>query len=342
MADARAISTAELSSFVTENFMPLVPSQVALGSAALYRLTKASKYATQGGKYLSQDIIIAENPAKGSYRGAQNLVIDQGELFTNETWNWKQVYVSMFIDGYTEITTDSKNAAFDYVKKVMKVSVDSLKGLLNWYLLLSDGTGNPDDAGVGKDPEGLPRLISSGLCGNGNVAANSTTGWIAYTNTSAISGYKTVVLDNLDSEYEECVYEDREPDMLLCGVPSFKAIWRGFQNLVQYPMTQAKDLAAIGVRNFMFNKAAVVKDRYMDKKEGAFVAQTTTTRPLLWLHTPSLHLVIHSKRGMTWTGFKEPYDMDAAAAQIFLALNNTCSERRVNGYNSSFNPIASS
>lgn len=112
-----------------------------------------AKKVVDGGKELTFPVIIADGNAN-SYYGDDVMVVDRPDGLNALTYQWKQFYSTVVIDGIEEVMNAGKEAAADLLEGRMKQSEITTANKFE-AMLMGDGTGNSS-----KDWNGLQSLIS--------------------------------------------------------------------------------------------------------------------------------------------------------------------------------------
>ena len=126
------------------------------------------KHMVEGGKELSFPVILANGNA-GSYYGDDVLPVNRPSGLQKLTFDWKQFYSTITIDGIEEIMNAGQAQAADLLEG--RLSQGELTTAESFEeMLCGDGTGNVGGDGTIRDWNGLQNIIADDPT-TGNIGA---------------------------------------------------------------------------------------------------------------------------------------------------------------------------
>ena len=128
----------------------------------------------------------------------------------------------------------------------------------------------------------------------------------------------------------------KRPTMILSNWGAYTDFHNALIVNERYPHPQQdNDLATAGFETVKFKNAVWVVDERAPHTSG-------NVESVYFLHEPAMNLIIHSKRNMSFDGWKEPTDQKVRIAYIDWAGEFILSERRCHGMLSNVNTAATS
>lgn len=278
---------------------------------------KEGKSLIEGGKELTFPVILADGNA-GSYYGDDTLAVSRPGGLQPLTFNWKQFYSTVVLDGIEEIMNAGEAEAASLLEG--RMSQAELTTAENFEeMLCGDGTGNVGGDGTVRDWNGLQNLIAddptTGTIGGLSRATYSKLRNQIY--STAVTGFNTsnagrVAMTTL---WVACKHGSRVPNFAV----TTDAIWVLFDISLQanerYVMSNAdKKLGNAGFPNIVFmGNTTVVSSAYCaaDHMYMMRVAKPKTDG--------GIFLLLSKSRNFKLGKFIEPVDQDKRVAKVLTA-----------------------
>lgn len=267
-----------------------------------------------GGESIVEQLMYADNSTFASYSGYDTLDITPQEGFSAAQYPWKQVAVSVAVNGLEKHQNMGESKLFDLVKAKVKQAEMTMADRLN-TMLYADGTGN-----TGKDFLGLAALVATTVPAvvGGIDSSDPDNDWWRSTVVDANADANPV---RDDDEWANVFYTCTRgggdaPDFVITTQPLFEHYEA---SLVPQLRFTSNDKADSRFQTLEFKGRRI----YFDLN-----CQSGVT---YFLNSKYLQLAVHKDVFMSNTPFKDAPDKDALWSQILTYGNLTTSNRQRQG-----------
>ena len=278
---------------------------------------KNGKHLIDGGKELTFPVILGDGNA-GSYYGDDTLTVSRPGGLQPLTFNWKQFYSTVVIDGIEEVMNAGPEQAADVVEGRMTQSEVTTANKFE-AMLCGDGTGNVGGDGVARDWNGLQNLIAddptTGTIGGLSRATYSQIRNQVY--STAVTAFNTnqAGRNAMTTLWANCTNGGRSPNFALTTVP----IWTLFnlsltQNERFVMENKDKALASAGFKSLTF-----MGDMPVVFSSNALAAHMYMIRIAKPKTDGGTFLLISKQRNFKMGKFIEPVDQDKRVAKVLTA-----------------------
>ena len=266
-----------------------------------------------GGQQIVEPLIHGLNDTVGTYSGYDTLTVTAQTGISAATFDLKQAYATVAIDGYSQMVNAGAQQVIDLLEAKMMQTQESVTDFFDEMLINSDGTGN-----AGKDWLGLIALIGDDTVGPATVGGIDGTDalndwWRSQVNDVAAGA---LVLSDMATMVNDCSNGTDRPDLILTSQKQYEA----YEALLQpQQMFRDESMANAGFRNLLYKDIPIVYDNYVADDDMFFIN--------------SKYLKLRPNRG-TWfttTPFVRPHNQDAIYAQVLMGGQQTVTSRRRQG-----------
>ena len=305
-----------------------------------WMLAKGRVKTETGGKFIVEPLMYATNSTVQAYSGYDRLNIAPTQELTSAEYNWRQAAVSITISGEEELKNSGESAIFDLLASKLKVAELSMRQWLDEILHAATSTKD-----TSKDFLGLDEIIDDRLSFStlGAIDGNAYSFWRNQIGPTGDGNSLMAGADNGSGEDNDPVHLDGSGSTLnevlmhmmnLCGkMQTAPDLIITAQNVFERYETdnlgklQLTDLAMldVGFHALKFRGARMVWN------ENIKTDADNDIRPIYFLNSEFLGFTLHSKRNFMMSNFVSPWDQDARVAQILIAGNMTCNNRRHQG-----------
>lgn len=289
-----------------------------------------------GGKFIEEPLIYATNSTVMAYSGYDRLNVAPTQELTAADYNWRQAAVSISISGEEELKNRGETAVFDLLQQKTRIAEMSLSQWLDERIHLAVGSK------TSKDPLGLDEIIDDqlpystvgsinsatypfwqnkiGMRGDGGGTFFGGSGeansphQIATTSTTTLNEILTRMMNTVGRGVTS-------PDHIICAQEVFERYENDNRNLGRKPLTDL-NMLNVGFDNLMFKGATMMWNQNIKTHADA------DYHSIYFLNSAHIGFTLHSRRNFTISNFVSPWDQDARVAQILLAGNMTCNNRR--------------
>jgi len=284
-----------------------------------YLLMRGRVKTEPGGTEIREPLIYAVNNTVKSYSGYDRLNVTPTEELTSAVYQWKLLAGSISISGEEELKNNGPAAVFKMLQVKADVLEKSMRQRFNEMFLQKVGLMSA------KDFLSLDALVeNSGTFGTvGGIDSNTYTWWQNHHTSIALS--TTTVTDELRKFYHNVSQGIERPDLFLMPQTYFETYEK--ENATKQVLSDTRLLDA-GFENLKFKGVTMMWDPMM---EDSTLRDATDVKTIYGLNTNYLSVTLHARRNFVMTPFQKPYDQDARVAQMFVAGNLTCSNRRFQG-----------
>ena len=266
-----------------------------------------------GGQQIVEPLIHGLNDTVGTYSGYDTLTVTAQTGISAATFDLKQAYATVAIDGYSQMVNAGAQQVIDLLEAKMMQTQESVTDFFDEMLINSDGAGN-----AGKDWLGLIALIGDDTVGPATVGGIDGTDalndwWRSQVNDVAAGA---LVLSDMATMVNDCSNGTDRPDLILTSQKQYEA----YEALLQpQQMFRDESMANAGFRNLLYKDIPIVYDNYVADDDMFFIN--------------SKYLKLRPNRG-TWfttTPFVRPHNQDAIYAQVLMGGQQTVTSRRRQG-----------
>jgi len=299
-----ALTYDDLDVAVRKIYLPDIINQVFKATPFLVRLLAQDNIVVQGGRKIAQPVVYGKLPG-GSYWGFDSFDISYAQTHTYAEWNWKAVYVNVTIPGTDLALADSPEQIIGLLDPKMEAANLTMRDKLA-TMIYGDGTGN-----AGKDLDGLQNGIDDGTSYSNyaGIDRSTETWWKAQYKDA---GGADLTLGLMQEMYGKCTDGDIQPDLILMRQTLYDKVWNLVQPQQRFLSESFAELKEVGFEGFMFNRAAVVVDNYVNPSDAVY-----------FINTRYVQLVINQNKNFDWTPPKTPVQQDAYVRQL-LTMCNLC------------------
>ena len=278
---------------------------------------KEGKVLIDGGKELTFPVIVDDGNA-GSYIGDEVLGVSRPGGLQPLTYNWRQFYSSIVIDGIEEVMNSGPEAAADLLDGRMKQGESTTANAFD-VMLNGDGTGNSS-----KDWNGFQNLIADDPT-TGTIGGLSRVTYSQIRNqtfTTAVTGFNTAQAGRnaMTRLYVDCTKGLRSPNW----GETTKAIWVLYQLSLtaneRYMMDGDKKLASAGFQNILFMGDCPIT--FSDNCLASHLYLMRIQKPKT---TGGIFLVFNRDRHFKLGEFRKPVDQDKRVALV-LSAGQLCTD----------------
>lgn len=274
-----------------------------------------------GGKELTYPVILGRGNA-GSYYGDDKFNISRPEGLQPLTFQWKQFYSTIRIDGIEEIMNAGEGeGAKVFEGRMEQAEITTSEDFET--MLFADGTGNVGGDGTARDWNGLQNIVAddptTGTIGGLSRATYSKIRNQAY--TTAVTGFNTAQAGRnaLTTLWANCTQGQRSPNFITTTV----AIWVLYQLSLttneRYVMEGSdKKLTSAGFPNIAFMNSPVTMSSACS---ASHLYMLRIARPK---STGGMFLIISNQRNFKMEPFIKPIDADYRVAKVLSAGNLGC------------------
>lgn len=281
-----------------------------------------------GGKELTYPVILANGNA-GSYYGDDVLTISRPAGIQPLTYNWKQFYSTIRIDGIEEIMNAGEGLGAKLFEGRMEQAEITTSELFE-TMLFGDATGNVGGDGVARDWNGLQALVADDPTTGtiGGLARASYTKIRNQAYTTAVAAFNTTNAGRiaLTTLWANCTQGQRSPNFITTTV----AIWTLYQISLtsneRFVMSGGdKALTSAGFANTAFMSAPVT---FSSACPASHLYMLRIAKPS---STGGIFLVVSSAKNFKMEPFIKPIDQDIRVSKVLTAGQLCCDAPYLNG-----------
>lgn len=275
----------------------------AVKANALYSYAMASGKVEyeDGGREISNPLIVGRNPNVTSYSYYDTLPVTQTDEFDTVKYGWARVAGSVIISDQEIDENEGSTQIFKLIKGKMEVLEESIKEKFQNYLY---------GAGVGKDPNGLALVVPD----------NPNVGVLGGIDRAKQPQWRTMSVDfagSLNSTTIEEAFDDvlmdmkqgknEKPDLILCGKNIYKMYRKAIRDKISiladgtYASKKMYDLGWDGVT---YGGVTVIYDEDCPVDKAYF------------LNTTYLRMHVLKKTNMKVKELSAPWNQDAIGKRI--------------------------
>lgn len=311
---------------------------------AAYFLMNGRVRTASGGRYISEPLMYTTNPNTMTYRGYDRLNVAPTEELTEAQYNWRLAATSISISGEEKLINSGESAQFSMLKAKTKVAEMSFRQWLDEMIHAATTSKNLNKDFLGLDEITDSRLnfstlggidgstyafwqnqLGPGGDGTGTMPGGTGTGQdnapvhITATSTNELRNLLTRMWNNCAKGSPDT------PDLILTA-----------QNVYERYDADAFDkrrisdpaLAELGFDNIVFKGARMMWNENIATPTDHGLSADDDVRPIYFINSEFMSFTLHTQRNFVMTQFASPWDQDAQVAQILMAGNMTCSNRR--------------
>lgn len=316
-----ATTLANINKKFTDNLSTKTPLQVKLKE-------NDALETVSGGKELTYPVILGNGNA-GSYYGDDVLTISRPAGIQPLTYQWKQFYSSVRIDGIEEIMNAGEGEGAKLFEGRMQQAELTTAEVFE-TMLFGDATGNVGGDGVARDWNGLQNLVpddpTTGSIGGLARATYSKLRNQAY--TTAVTTFNTASAGRnaMTTLWANCTQGQRSPNFVTTTV----AIWVLYQLSLttneRFAMSGSdKALTSAGFPNIAFMSSPVTMSSACP---ASHLYMLRIARPK---STGGMFLIVSNKANFKMQPFIKPIDQDIRVSLVLTAGQLACDAPYLNG-----------
>lgn len=278
---------------------------------------KEGKYLIEGGKELTFPVILANGNA-GSYYGDDVLIVSRPGGLQPLTYNWRQFYSTVTIDGVEEIMNSGEEEAASLLDGRMSQAELTTAEVFE-QMICGDGTGNVGGDGTARDWNGLQNIIpddpTTGTIGG--LSRATYTKLQSQVITTAVSAFNTTQNGRsaMTRLWIACKHGNRVPNFAV----TTDAIWVLFElsltNNERFVMENAdKNMTNAGFPNIMFMGGTSVVSSAFCLASHLYMMRVAKPKT-----DGGIFLLISKSRNFKLGKFIEPLDQDKRVAKVLTA-----------------------
>lgn len=280
------------------------------------KFTSEGQDLVEGGKELKYPVILANGNA-GSYYGDDVFTVSRPAGLQPLTFDWKQFYSTVTIDGIEEIMNAGEAEGANLLEGRMQQAELTTAEKFE-EMLCADGTGNVGGDGTVRDWNGLQNIIpdvnTSGTIGSLSLATYSKLRPQVY--SPAVTAFNTANAGRtaMTRLWVDCKHGSRTPNFAVTTDP----IWVLFQlSLTQnerYDMNADKKMANAGFPSVQFMGGTTVVSSSFCLANHMYMMRVAKPKT-----TGGIFLVVSKSRNFKMGKFIEPVDQDKRVAKVLTA-----------------------
>ena len=305
------IGTNTVTSIARRYILPTVVDTVYGDNVVFFRLNRARKRLVSGGTQIDVPWMYARMAAGGPYRGYEVLNMVPSDTVKNGSWDWKQQYVPVVVDGLTMIQVDSPDAVVNYLDLQFQQATMEMSDNL--------GTGVWSDGSNAKQIDGLEAAVDDGgvAATYGNLSRASNT----FLNATDDSTSAALTLGVMQSAFMSASSGGRHPTLIASRVEQYNRFWALNASNQEFPVQPAghdEQLASAGFTNVLFNNVPWVVDEKVPDGPNA------SNSGIYLLNEDYLTYIVSTRADFYLEDFQTPTDQDAMSAKLLWAGNLLC------------------
>ena len=306
---------------------------------AAWLLSQGRVKTETGGKFIAEPLMYATNSTVQAYSGYDRLNISPTQELTEADYNWRQAAVSITISGEEELKNSGETAVFDLLKSKLKVADMSMRQWLDekFHAAASSKDTNKDVLGLDEIIDDSPdagwgtlgainsatysfwrNQVGPNMAGGNTMPGGTGDGGID--DPVHISAATSDFNDVLNRMMNNCGKMQTAPDLIITSQTAFEHYENNNNDKLQLTDLSMMD---IGFHALRYRGARMVWNENI--KTGGTGADT---HPVYFLNSQFMGFTLHTKRNFAMSNFVSPWDQDARVAQILIAGNMTCNNRR--------------
>lgn len=254
-----------------------------------------------GGREISNPLIMGRNPNVTSYAYYDQLPVTQTNEFNTVRYGWARVAGSVIISDQEVDENQGETEIFKVLKGKMQTLEESIKEKFQNYLY---------GAGVGKDPNGLALMIPDnpnvGVLGGIDRATEPQ--W----RTMAKDYAGSLTSSNIEEEFDDVLLDmkqgkNEKPDLILCGRNIYKMYRKAVRDKISILADgtySAKKMYDLGFDGVSFGGITMIYDEDCPADKAYFINSTYL----------KMHVLKHVN--MKVKELSAPWTMDAVGRRI--------------------------
>lgn len=284
---------------------------------AAYFLSQGRVELQDGGLQIQEPLMYTRNSTVMPYSGWDVINNTAQDEVTAAFFNWRQASVAISINGLEgEVQNSGGPAILSLLKAKVKVAEMSLTQFFDEKIHA------PVGSKVAKDILGFDELIEDGgtFSTVGGIDSNVNLFW---RNKRKLSGGLALLTQDMRNLYNTCSEGGTHPDWIVTTQQAYEEYEN--QNAGKQRISNQK-LLDVGFENLMFKGATMVFNRNCIGPDTGAASSN-----LYMANSDFIRFVVASRRNFKMTQWKDPINQDGRVAQILVALNMTCNNRRFQG-----------
>jgi hypothetical protein len=291
--------------------------QLSTKTPTFLKFTSEGQALVEGGKELKYPVILANGNA-GSYYGDDVLTVSRPGGLQPLTFDWKQFYSTVTIDGVEEIMNAGEAEGASLLEGRMSQAELTTAEKFE-EMLFGDGTGNVGGDGSARDWNGLQNLVpdanTTGTIGGLSLA--TYTKLRSQVVSTAVTAFNTSQAGRsaMTNLWLACKHGSRTPNF----APTTDAIWALYQLSLtaneKYEMTNGdKKMASAGFPSIQFMGNTTVVSSSFCPANHLYMLRVAKPKT-----DGGIFLVVSKSRNFKMGKFIEPIDQDKRVAKILTA-----------------------
>lgn len=307
---ATPLGTNVVTSIVRQHIMPTIVDNVYNSNPIFFRINRSKRF-IKGGTQIEVPVMYARFGNGGAYSGYDSLNVAPNDTVKTVSFDWKQYYVPVSLDGLTLIKTDSPEAIADIIKlQFAQAEMEMAENLATDLFAKGNSNTKAIDSLFWAVDSGNP----GGSLGNYGGIDRTTNSWWASNETATSQAVSMVNLQALFSDVSE---GGRHPSIIVSGQDQYNRYWKlatDNQSVQQGPVAYDEQLYAGGFTNLLFNGVPWVVDSHVTAGVGSDTV-------VYMLNEDYIYWAVSPRADMTIEDFQTPITQDAMSTKMLWAGN---------------------
>lgn len=318
------IGTNVVTSIARRYIMPTIVDNIYDANPIFFRINKSKRF-IKGGTTIEVPLMYSRFSNGGAYEGLDVLSVTPSDTIKNGSWDWRQYYVSVAVDGRTLIKVDSPQSIANFIK--LQFAQAEMEMAAN----LGADIWGTNSNGTGKQIDGLPLAVDDSNTVYGGINPATNAWWKAQEDGTTT----TFSLNELNRFFSRVSEGGRHPTIIVSnqsGYDSYYSLAVGGgtlsstrQQIWQGPQAYDEQLYAGGFTNLLFNGVPWVTDPNCPAGTGTAATQ------VFFLNEDYIYWVVSPRGDMVMTDFQEGITQDAMVAKLLFAGNMIVTNRKRQG-----------
>lgn len=281
---------------------PYIHDQVYGDNPLTFRLVKNNKKVITGGTHIEVPLMYARFDHGGFYSGFDLLPIAPMNTIKNAVHDWKQLAVTMAVDGLTLIKTDSPEAIANYIQLQ---SDQANMEMAEWM-----ATGIWSDGTAPKSITGLVAAVDDGTIAAtyGGIDRSTNTWWRSAVDSSTT----TLSVTWLNGLMGQVTKGGHSPSLIVSGRDQYNRYYGLVAAKQQFNVEAGghdEQLGSAGFTNLLFNNVPWVVDSHVPTGSGS-------NTQIFILNERVIDLYVSPRADFVMDPFVEPANQDAMVSKI--------------------------
>lgn len=331
---AYTINWDQVASLVQDYYVPRIKDNFFLSNALFYRWQKSKQTTYSGGRSIVVPLSYAPEGGGGVWWSGTDKMdtrvrnpIQAAQFFA------KNAAVPISIDEDEELQVDGPTAITTLLNAKMKIANRTIIDLLGGNNgIFNDGTNTKAITGLQSALIGNIATVQQTFGGIPRGGSGSTNAWWMHQadTTAYTTGSNYIDTAPYFGPWEKIwaqigLASGKKPTIVICNWGVYTAAHRAImQSTNYYRPTQNTELAEAGFENIMWKNAPVVVDEKVPRT-------AAKVEKAYFVHEPSMMFKVHSKRNISFSGWREPTDQFARVGYIQFRGEMAWDEMRCHG-----------